>query len=334
MRRGFVRALDVALHAGVSRSAVSRCFTPGASVSDAVRLRVEASARALGYRVNRLAQTLHTERSSLVGVVGSNLANPYLAVQLADLTAALVEEDLQCLLMNASGDGKDLRRSLQLLLEYRVRAVVVLSGAPHHSLVRECLDNGVRVVLINRTVDSALADIIAFDAEQGGRLAAERLIADGRRRVAVVQSASKTLSKRQRAEAFRARMAEAGVEVVTWTRGGNSYAAGEEAARALLGQGGIDGVFCVTDELGLGFLNAARHALARRIPEEMSLIAFDDVPQAAWSSHAMTTIRQPVAELNRAVIEALTRDTAGDRRPFVRKIPVTLVERGTTLPGR
>src|SRR5215213_4710559 len=100
--RNFVTAEDVARLAGVSRSAVSRTFTPGASVSPDVRQRVQEAAKVLGYRVNRLARSLISDRSNLVGVVGSNLSTPFMARQLDQLSQALLKRSMQCLLLNAA----------------------------------------------------------------------------------------------------------------------------------------------------------------------------------------------------------------------------------------
>jgi DNA-binding LacI/PurR family transcriptional regulator len=100
--RSFVTAEDVARLAGVSRSAVSRTFTPGASVSPDVKLRVQEAAKSLGYRVNRLAQSLISDQSNLVGVVSANLSLPFMARQLDELSRALLKRGMQCLLLNAA----------------------------------------------------------------------------------------------------------------------------------------------------------------------------------------------------------------------------------------
>jgi len=193
----------------VSRSAVSRAYTPGAHVSAETRRRIYAAAEELGYRVNRLARSLHQPRSDLVGVVGANLANPYISAQLAALSAALQRRRLQCLLLNTAGSGPGAQVDLARLLDYRVRTVVLLSGAAPDALIRLCAQNGARMVLINRPAppEGAAADLILADSAEGGRLAAARLRAAGCRNVAVVISASRTSAKLDRARAFAAALA-------------------------------------------------------------------------------------------------------------------------------
>ncbi|MBN9887318.1 LacI family DNA-binding transcriptional regulator [Salipiger abyssi] len=325
-RRRFVSAADVARRAGVSRSAVSRAFTPGAQVSATARERILAAAEELGYRVNRLAQTLHQARSDLVGVVGGNLGNPYISAQLDALSAGLHARGLQCLLLNsAQGGAADLAR----LLDYRVRTVVLLSGAAPDDLIRLCASNGARMVLINRPAPpkGTLADLIQADSAQGGRLAAERLIAAGCGNVAVVISGSRTSAKTERAEAFEAEMARHGIPVTRWAEGPNRYETGCAAARALLARPGLDGIFGVTDELALGVLNTARAELGRTVPGDLSVIGFDDAPVSGWASHRLTTIRQSLDALTRATLDAV--DRPAEAAPTCEHIPVTLVERNS-----
>lgn len=329
----FVSAADVARLAGVSRSAVSRAFTPGAQVSEQARARILEAAEELGYRVNRLARTLHQDRSDLVGVVGGNFSNPYISAQLDALSQALQARRLQCLLMNSRGG---MAEDLERLLDYRVRTVVLLSGAAPDALIRLCAQNGARMVLINRPrpPEGARADLILADSAHGGRLAAERLDRAGCKKVAVVISGSRTSAKLDRAEAFCSEMALRGIPVTRWADGPNSYETGVEAARALLmpGAGQVDGIFGVTDEIALGVLNTARFELGLRVPEDLSLIGFDDAPISGWSSHGLTTIRQPLEALTRTTMEAIT--LPPEAAPMLCKVPVQLVERGSVRPPR
>ncbi|TQS72888.1 LacI family DNA-binding transcriptional regulator [Rhodobacteraceae bacterium] len=325
-----VSAADVARAAGVSRSAVSRAFTPGGCVSAQARRRILQAAEDMGYKVNRLARSLHQERSDLVGVVGSNFSNPYISAQIDALSHALREAGLHCLLLNAADDQDDLAG----LLEYRVRTVVMLSGAAPDKLIRLCAANGARMVLINRPAPTcrAQADLIMADSAGGGKMAAQRLRKAGCRHVAVVSSGARTSAKRARATAFCQEMQRHSIPVEVWARGPNSYETGVHAARHLLGgpQGQtpkIDGIFGVTDEIALGVLNTARHEIGLRVPEDLAVIGFDDAPISQWSSHGLTTIRQSLPALTRATLEAIAREP--DAPPSLIQIPVELVERSS-----
>ena len=329
-KAGFVTAADVAKLAGVSRSAVSRTFTPDAYVSPAVREKVLRAADELGYRVNRLAKDLQTSRSSMVAIVGARFYEPYVAGLLDDLSAALIGKGLHALLLNAS--SQDMTALLNLVLEYRVRAVIVLSGAPPRELIDQCLRARQRMILINRHMEDVEAGSIETDDRMGGRLAAEHLLAAGRRKLCVVRSGADTPSQRRRAAGFLERLDEEGIACERWVAGRGNYEAGCEAARSLLRGSGpvsaIDGVFAATDRTALGFLNTARFEMGVSVPQDVAVIGFDDIPEAAWSSHNLTTIRQSAPDVVAAVLTLLAEEDedAGPRRVA---IPVSLVERGT-----
>jgi DNA-binding LacI/PurR family transcriptional regulator len=327
--RNFVTAEDVARLAGVSRSAVSRTFTPGASVSADVRHRVQEAAKTLGYRVNRLARSLISDQSNLVGVVGANLSLPFMARQLDELSRALLRRGMQCLLLNAVEAEQGITPLIELILEFRVRAIVVMSGSPPSSIIDECVANGVRVILVNRQADDAEADTIVSDDLGGARIAAERLLRAGCRRIGVVGSGARTPTQIRRRVAFTDCIEEAGIKPAVWALNETTYETGMEAAKGLLASHDLDGVFCVTDLLALGFLDGAR-GMGRRIREDLSVIGFDDIPQSAWAPYRLTTVRQSMSDLTGSVLAAIEREMHGKGTALVHEIlPVELVERAT-----
>jgi DNA-binding LacI/PurR family transcriptional regulator len=324
---GFVTSADVARLAGVSRSAVSRTFTRGASVSPAMRTRVQEAASRLNYRVNRVAQSLTSAQSPMVGLVGVDLDAPFHAGQVAHLSAALLARGMQCLLLNAGRAEGDMISSLERILEFRARAVVILSGSPPTSIAEECLRRGLRVILVNKPLPGLAADLIVSDNGGGARVAADRLLAAGCRRLAVVSSGNLTPSLAGRIAAFRRRVTQCGRQPLIWSHGPTTYETGARAARELLQDGGIDGVFCVTDLLALGFMDGARFACGRSIPDDLSVIGFDDIPQAAWASYRLTTLRQPFDRFTRIIMRTIERTAAGQGRRIV--VPVEFVERAS-----
>jgi DNA-binding LacI/PurR family transcriptional regulator len=329
-RRAFVTAADVARRAGVSRSAVSRTFTPGASVSHEARQRIVKAAAHLGYRVNRLAQSLNKARSNVIGLVGTALEQPFHAELLASLSGALLSDGFQCMLLNAANAEQDVGAVMARVLEYRVAAIVVMTGTPPARIVEECLDSGVPVVLINKLLPDLPVDTVIADHAAGGRQAAQHLLDAGCRQLAIVSSAARTASLMGRINGFQAQAALRGAAVRLWQEGPADYSSGREAALALLGENEIDGVFCVTDLLALGFLDAARTECGRRVPDNLSVIGFDDIPQSAWSAYRLTTFRQPVRALTHAVMAAIRRRAEGRgaaRAPAT--VPVNLVIRST-----
>ena len=325
MQKGFIRAADVAAHVGVSRSMVSRAFTPGGSVSDEMRQRIEHAAATLGYRVNRLAKGLMTNTSDLVGLVTTNLDSPFNAAILSETTRSLAAVGLNSLLFHAPDGEAGITRLVEQAMEFRARAVVVLSGSPSSEIVTESLRSGLRVVLVNKLMADAEVDAVLSDDEAGGRMAAERLVSGGAKRVAVVASASRTPNQRRRIEAFCATVRGCGLDPLVWAEGATNYDSGRAAARVLLAQG-VEGVFCVTDLLALGFMDGARLGMGLRIPQDVGVVGFDDIQASSWSSYGLTTIRQSVAGLAQAAVELICRPGEEPRRVIV---PVEWVERGS-----
>ena len=150
MSRNAVSAKDVAELAGVSRAAVSRCFTPGASVSAETRARIIKAADQLGYQVNRLASGLIRNETGLVALIASDMATPYRSELLAALTEAVQQAGKVALLIKTDRSDGSAEQALRQAISYRTDAAIFLSGMPARSLAETCVRNGMRLVLINR----------------------------------------------------------------------------------------------------------------------------------------------------------------------------------------
>jgi DNA-binding LacI/PurR family transcriptional regulator len=316
--RSFVSAQMVADLAGVSRSAVSRTFTDGASVSDATRQKVLSAASALGYHVNHLARGLIQDRSNIVCLVVSDVTTPFRARMLEILTSRLQAIDKVAMVVNTGGDSESVSGALQQALRFRADATVVLSGTPAASLVETCVASGQRVVLINRDDHLEGTENLAVDNESAASEALFLLRRAGCQRLAVVSSEADTPSLVARHTAFTAAARAAGVSASLVRVGPTSYSSGVEAARRLFSRSdGPDGVFCVTDLLALGFMDAARHEFGLDIPRDLCVVGFDDIEQANWESYRLTTFRQPAAEMVDHIAVLLGSDSAlPERRVF------------------
>ncbi|WP_181701541.1 substrate-binding domain-containing protein [Chthonobacter albigriseus] len=311
-RKPTVNAQKVAEKAGVSRSAVSRTFTDGASVSPETRDKVLRAAAALGYHVNHLARGLIRNESGIVCLIASGIGTPLQAAMLDGLTLALQDAGRIAMVLNCAGDPVSVEHALRMTLNYRAEASVILSGSPPASIVTTCLDNGQRLVLLNRSEQIEGVGTVSIDNEGAARDAAAMLARAGCRRIAVVSSTAGTASLVAREEAFIREATKLGLETLPHRAGPTSYASGAASARALLaGADRPDAAFCVTDLLALGFMDAARHDLGLRIPEAFSVVGFDDIEQAGWASYELTTFRQPVSELVSCIMGQIGSSTEG-----------------------
>jgi DNA-binding LacI/PurR family transcriptional regulator len=330
----FVSAQAVAERAGVSRSAVSRAFTPGASIAPATLGRVREAAAALGYQVNDLARGLLANRSRLIGLVTSDADTPFRAQMVAAISHALIERSNIPAIINIGAKADDVANASRQLLRYRAEATVFLSGSPPPSLVELTRRNGQPLILVNR-VETGL-DSVHCDDKDGAQQAFEALRLAGASRFAVVNRANPSLSLSAREHAFVEFAAASGFETRIVRAGRADYDGGKEAARQLLTSGPApDAVFCVNDLMAFGALDHFRGA-GLQVPNDVSVIGFDDVPIAAWSSYRLTTLRQDPRRIAREVVSILDRRLAEPEAPPISVyFPVELVVRETvSAPGR
>ena len=332
---GWATAADVAARAGVSRSAVSRTFTPGASVSPATRERVLKAADELGYQVNRLARSVIQRQSTLVGVVVPGMHNEFVVQLLGPIMRNLARHSLAPLLMDVH-DPEQMESTLRYLLQYRVAGVIFTSGSPPIELAREYLRLQVPVAMINRDANLESVDVVSSDNRHGGALAAHCLIAAGARRLAYVNLPSGTYSGVSRGAGFSEAAAMSGqpsisVELLQGRLAG--YEGGAAIAAQLLDRPAErrpEGVFCANDTLAFGFMDAARQTFGLRIPEDIAVVGFDDVPMAAAASFQLTSVRQDIEGLAAEAVDRLVERMSDPTRPArSQTLPVELIERRT-----
>lgn len=304
--RGFVSAEQVAQLAGVSRSAVSRTFTDGASVSEATRKKVLQAADILGYHVNHLARGLSHDRSNIVGIVVADLQTPYQA-RMVDLTTKRLQSIGKVgMVINTSGDPQSVAHALRQTLNFRADGVIVLSGQPAGSLISSSVANGQRVILINRSDHIEGPANLAVENAEAAREAYLMLRRAGCKKLAVVSSTAHTPSLSARDEAFVRAAAADGLSVPVIRTGPTGYASGAEAARQLFSRTDApDGIFCVADLLALGVMDVVRHSFGLRVPQDVSIIGFDDIDEASWDSYGLTTFRQPMEQMVDCMMELL-----------------------------
>jgi DNA-binding LacI/PurR family transcriptional regulator len=313
----------VAERAGVSRSAVSRTFTDGASVSETTRQKVLAAAGALGYHVNHLARGLR-EHSNIVCLVVADLITPIRAGLVDELTRKLQAVGKITMVLNTESDEESVATALRQTLHYRADATIVLSGTPSSSLIETCLANGQQVVLINRDDDLDGSQNLGVDNAMGGREAFFLLQRAGCQRLAVVTSTARTASLLEREEVFVEVAREADFDVAVCRAGPTSYASGLEAGRRLFGRSNApDGVFCVTDLLALGFMDAARQEFGLSIPHDLCVVGFDNIEQAGWEAYRLTTFAQPLAVMAEHAVALVTQNhPSGSQRTVFEPLPV------------
>jgi DNA-binding LacI/PurR family transcriptional regulator len=324
---------DVAARAGVSTSAVSRTFTDGASVSPKMRKKVEKAAAALGYSPNFLARSLTTRRTKLIGLVSNNFHNP-IFLEVFDLfTRALQDRGLRPLLVNLSSET-DPDHSVQLLTQYSVDGVIVASSTLPPAFSKAFHDKGIAVVnTFGRYASSPDVHVVGIDNVEAGRIAARELLARGYRRVAFLGGPQAATSTQDRFLGFRDEIAQhAHVAQTHSFAAAYSFDAGRVEMQRLLAQGPAEAYFCGDDVLSIGALSAIKDA-GLMVPEQIGVIGLNDMEMSGWQNIALTTIRQPIAQIISAsvdLMEALMQDQ--DIVPEARLFACAVVERSTLRP--
>ncbi|NND41776.1 MAG: LacI family DNA-binding transcriptional regulator [Silicimonas sp.] len=326
---------DVAERAGVSRSAVSRTFTEGASVSPRMRSKVEKAAEELGYHPNALASSLTTGRTKLVGLVLNNFHNP-IFLQVFDLfTRRLQDRELRPLLVNLT-DETDPRNSVRMLRQYSVDAVVVASSTLPPDFAEAFRDAGVPVVhSFGRHTDTPKVNVVGIDNVECGRMAARALLRRNYRHVAFMGGPATATSTQDRLEGFLSEVARhPGVRASHSFAENYTFQAGRQEMQRQLRAGPAEAFFCGDDILSIGALSAIEDA-GLFVPEDIGLIGLNDMEMAGWENISLTTIRQPIEKIIEASIDLVVSMLAQPGTPPESRIfPCEIVERGTLPPTR
>lgn len=324
---------EVAERAGVSRSAVSRAFTEGASVSERTRRKVEKAASEMGYSPNVLARSLTTRRTKLVGLVSDNFHNPVF-LQVFDLfTRGLQERGLRPLLVNLSG-ATELEGAVRMLQQYSVDGVVVASSTLPPGFATAFRRAGVPVVhSFGRCANAPEAHVVGIDNVFCGKLAAETLVARGYRRIGFMGGPEAATSTQDRIAGFMEELSQhSGISVTHSFAEAYSFRAGRQEMTRLLKAGPAEAYFCGDDVLSIGALSAIESA-GMSTPGDIGIIGLNDMEMAGWENINLTTIHQPIREIINSSVElvvAMLEDP--DREPETRIFRCRIVERGTLRP--
>lgn len=321
---------DVAERAGVSRSAVSRTFTDGASVSRKTRAMVEKAAEELGYAPNALASSLTTGRTKLIGLIVNNFHNP-LILEVFDLfTRGLQDRGLRPLLVNLT-DATDSAASLRMLRQYSVDGVIVASSTLPSGFASSFKEAGLPVVhAFGRRSASPHVHVVGIDNVACGRMAAEALVRRGYRRVAFLGGPRSATSSQDRAQGFLSVLAEhPDISASNSYSSDYTFDAGRAEMLRLLEGEPAEAYFCGDDLLAVGALSAIEER-GLSVPGDIGLIGLNDMEMSRWQIIGLTTIRQPVAEIIAAAIDLVVATIKEpDRPPEVRIFDCQLIERSS-----
>ena len=324
-----VTSLDVARRAGVSQSAVSRVFTPGASVSSRMNEKVRAAAVELGYRPNVLARSLITGKSRMIGVVVSYLENQFYPEALELLSNSLQTCGYHVLMFMASS-VTDIDKVMQEIIDYQVDGIVLASVDMSSDLASRCRQADIPVVLFNRSQDDESLSAVTSDNYAGGRKVAEFFVAAGHARIGYIAGWEGASTQRDRERGFVDGLHEAGIDLYAREIGAFDHNEAEEATRRMFDRAPYpDAVFVANDHMAFGVLDTLRFELGIDVPQQVSVVGYDDVPLSSWKAYDLTTVRQSAQQMVDKTIEILLRADDESSQPQRFAIDGPLMIRGS-----
>lgn len=304
---------DVAKEAGVSKAQAARALGEYGAVSDAVRSRVLKAAERLSYRPNQLARSMNTGRSQSVGVVVGDIQNPYFSLATRGISDAVEEHGFNLILVNTSERLQAERWAVDMLMDKRVDGLIVApASAQEHAHLSSVLSGGRPLVLLDRTVPGLPVDVARTNMRPAALEAANLLLDLGHRRIGYISTAgnddpdhaTKPLSSSvaERVEALAEAFERRGL---VWDRsllraGLRGEVAIGEAVVSLLGDRDPVTALIASDSLIGQVVIGALQAQGRRVPEEVSMMMYDDQPWASLVTPPITVVAQPVYDIGYA----------------------------------
>jgi len=353
-RSGHVTLLDVARACGFSVSTVSIVLSEAPlsqNVAEKTRQRIRAMAQQLGYHPDAFAQSLRRRRSQTIGVLAYDLSDPYCMPIVQGIETGLQPAGYLPLLMDAQTQRGLFDRYLQMILERRAEGVIVIASwvFDEANLLSDVQKNNVPIVIVSRDMTGRGVSSVLVDNEAGGALAMKHLQKLGHRRIAVIRGPQEMFDSEPRWAGMQSAAAEVGIKIdpslefqlpnlVDPTSG---FEGGLDCARRMLASGRpFTAVLAFDDLTALGVVRGLVGA-GLRVPEDCTVLGFDDVLPAAVATPGLTTIRQPLREMgllaSEWVVEAIAaREQKKEQQPRLHRAPPELVVRMSSAgpPGK
>jgi len=322
--------IDVAAAAGVSTATVSRALN-GGIVSQRARERVLRAVKSLGYRPNTLARGLVTGRTGVVGVLIPDIAGPLYATMARGIEDVLHANGRSFMLMTGNRNEADESAAIELMLERQVDAFILIGSGLQHEPLEDLLRGGPPVILMEREGTAENFTTIRLANADGARLATEHLIERGHRRIAHVAGIRR--AGMRRLDGYHAALDAAGLAAGPILQGDFTEEGGLAAAEALLRHDSVTAVFCANDRMALGLYHGLR-ARRVRVPDDVSVVGFDDLPWGAYLDPPLTTVRQSAREMGRLAAEFALAGLRGQATATDAVVPAELVVRASVRDVR
>jgi DNA-binding LacI/PurR family transcriptional regulator len=334
--KGAVSIRDVAAAAGVSVATVSRVLSPASAdvpMRKETRDKVERAIDELGYRPNDLARALLQHRTAAIGLVVPDISNPYYPPLVRGVEDAASSQGYRVVLCNTDRDPAKISGYLDTLIKTRVDGIVVAGGGWADVPDRTAVLGNYRTGLVAVGRHLTAHPSVRIDNVAASREAAEHLIGLGHRRIAFLGGPASSTTVQDRAQGYRDALKVAGLAGAATVRCGDfTEESGYAATREILGASPPPtALLCANDRIALGAYAAVADA-GRRVPDDVSVVGFDDTPIARYVRPTLTTVAIPTYEMGSAAVRVLLAQLDGNTEPEVETMPTRLVVRDSTAP--
>ncbi len=321
---------DVARVAGVSMSAVSRAFTPGASVAPEKRAHILRAARELGYRPNVMARAVVTRRSNVVGLILFNETNRHHPGVLLALSQAFSTIGVRVMLFLLDDMG-EIGAVTDHILSYQLDGVIAAAPIPREHL-EHLASARVPLLFYNRPGEDGLASV-SCDHHASGVLIARHVMASGAKRVALIRSYAESFVGNERMRGVEEELARGGATVVADYRGDFDYDRGVAAIVEWAERGidDYDAVIAANDMMAIGAKDALVHKLGKRVPEDVAVAGFDGVEASRWLSHGIASVEQPIEHMAKAAVEMMALRIENENLPAERRLFPGRLQQGSSV---
>lgn len=327
---------ELARSLNLSTSTVSRALTRPEMVASDTRERVLAAAKANGYLLNGIAQSLRTRTTKSVGLIVSDIMNPFYSAIVRAVEGVAASNGYSVIVCNADENDEKEEEALWVLAERQVAGIIHAATGAKLETLRALRRRGIAIVCFDRVSGLEDTDAALVDNVEGARAATRHLLALGHRLVATIAGPDRLTTGRDRLRGFRAVLDEEGLVVdEAYIERGDFRRESAYAATTRLLSLAVPptALFVANNEMLIGALDAIRDR-GVAIPRQLSVVSFDDVPWARYVDPPLTVVAQPTEEIGRAAAHLLFRRLGGDDVPKTVVLTPILRTRGSTAPPR
>ena len=321
---------DVAKLAGVSQSAVSRCFTKGASISTRTKLRVLEAAKKLKYKpTNILSNSILNENSGLVGVILPYVTSRYYPEVLIEWHEALRQAGFRILLITTD-DGEELDEKLiQPYLKDKLIAIISATK-PTDTFVESCIQKRIQFIAYNRSWNIPTISSVACDHKNGGQIVADYFLQNKHQNIGLIEGPRGSFVSDERSKGFKQHLKNHKKIKLHIEKGFFTYDGGYQAAEKILKKN-VSAIFCADDTMAFGCQDFIKNSKSLKARNQIEIIGYGDISMSSWKSYDLTTVRQPIRQMSKLATQLINEFIKDpDFEPINHIVQGRLIKRKTT----